>query len=92
MKPNYEYPLDLDWSQAEMVKVTTFYQLVEDAYEKGVNRANLQAAYQGFKQVVPTKGEERQLGRAFEAVSGYSFYRVVKQAQATTSNRFKMKE
>lgn len=92
MKPNYEYPLDLDWSKADMIKVITFYTLVEAAYEKGVDRANLQAAYQGFKEVVPTKGEERQLGREFEAASGYSIYRVVKAAQAATGKRIKLKE
>ncbi len=39
-----------------MIKVTTLYSLVEDAYEKGVDRANLQAAYAAFKTVVPTRG------------------------------------
>ena len=60
MKANYHYPLDLDWTTAEKIKVTTFYALVEDAYEHGVDRDNLLAAYKGFKQVVPDKGTERQ--------------------------------
>lgn len=91
MKPNYEYPLDLDWTREEMVKVTTLYSLVEDAYEKGVDRANLQAAYAGFKTVVPDKGTERQLDRSFEQASGYSIYRVMKAAQQATG-RVRMKE
>ncbi|MFD1392948.1 UPF0223 family protein [Lacticaseibacillus jixianensis] len=91
-KPNYEYPLDLDWSQDEMVKVTTLYSLVEDAYEKGVDRANLQAAYAAFKAIVPDKGTERQLDRAFEQASGYSIYRVMKTAQGASTTRVRMKE
>lgn len=55
MKPNYAYPLDIDWTTAEKVKVTTFYTLVEDAYEHGVDRDNLLAAYRGFKEVVQIK-------------------------------------
>ncbi|WP_125703179.1 UPF0223 family protein [Lacticaseibacillus daqingensis] len=90
MKPNYGYPLDMDWSKADMIKVTTFYAQVEDAYEKGVDRANLLAAYNGFKQVVPDKGTERQLGREFEAVSGYSFYRVVQAARTSDTVRLKV--
>ncbi len=62
MKPNYQYPLDLDWTADEMVLVTTFYSLVEDAFEKGVDRANLLAAYAGFKQVVPDKGRSASWG------------------------------
>lgn len=81
MKPNYEYPLDFDWTKDEMIQVTTFYQLVEDAYEHGVNRDNLLAAYRGFKTVVPDKSTEKQLGRQFEAVSGYSLYTVVQLAK-----------
>lgn len=81
MKPNYQYPLDFDWTKDEMIRVTTFYQLVEDAYEHGVDRDNLLAAYRGFKQVVPDKATEKQLGREFEAASGYSLYTVVKAAR-----------
>ncbi|WP_179395306.1 UPF0223 family protein [Lacticaseibacillus absianus] len=91
MKPNYQYPLDLDWTKDEMIQVTTFYSLVEDAYEKGVDRANLLAAYNGFKSVVPDKGTERQLGRAFEADSGYSLYQVVKAAKTSTAPRLKLR-
>ena len=40
----------MDWSTDDMIKVTTFYQLVEDAYEHGVDRDNLLAAYRGFNE------------------------------------------
>jgi len=90
MKPNYQYPLDFDWSKEEMIAVTTFYQLVEDAYEKGVDRDNLLVAYNGFKQVVPDKGTERQLDREFADLSGYSIYRAVKAARESTKKIVKL--
>ena len=37
--------------------------------------------YARFKTVVKSKGQERQIDRDFEALSGYSTYRAVKAAQ-----------
>ena len=91
MKANYHYPLDLDWTTAEKIKVTTFYALVEDAYEHGVDRDNLLAAYKGFKQVVPDKGTERQLWREFETLSGYSMYTVVQMARQGVSQKIRVR-
>lgn len=81
MKPNYAYPLDFDWTTEEMVAATTFYALVEDAYERGVNRENLLAAYAGFKKIVPDMGTEKQYDREFAELTGYSTYRVVQAAR-----------
>ena len=81
MKANYHYPLDLDWTTAEKIKVTTFYALVEDAYEHGVDRDNLLAAYKGFKQVVPDKG----------TLSGYSMYTVVQRARQGVSQKIRVR-
>ncbi len=81
LKPNYTYPLDFDWTKDEMVAVTTFYSLVEDAYERGVNRENLLAAYRGFKKVVPDKGTEKQYDKQFEELTDYSTYRAVQAAR-----------
>ncbi len=36
MKANYHYPLDLDWTTAEKIKVTTFYALVEMLMSMGL--------------------------------------------------------
>ena len=90
MKPNYQYPLEPDWSTADMVAVTTFYSLVEDAYEKGVDRDNFLAAYRAFKQVVPDQMTEKRLGREFEQVSGYSLYHVLKAARAGAGQRIRL--
>ncbi|KRL94720.1 UPF0223 family protein [Levilactobacillus hammesii] len=89
---NYEYPLQADWSTADIVAVTTLYQRVEDAYElnQGVPAEVLLAAYREFQKVVPQKFEEKQLGREFEQASGYSIYRTVKQAREQ-KGRIRMK-
>ena len=40
-------------------------------------------AYKTFKKIVPSKMQEKQLGREFEENSGYSLYRAVKEVQAS---------
>ncbi len=52
-----------------------------EAYEKGADAVAILASYKNFKDVVKSKGQERQIDRDFEAVSGYSTYRVVKVAR-----------
>lgn len=32
---NYSYPLDPTWTAEELIAVTNFYRVVEDAYETG---------------------------------------------------------
>ncbi|RRK11604.1 UPF0223 family protein [Lactiplantibacillus garii] len=85
---NYQYPLNDAWSTAEIITVTTFYQQIEAANEGGLPTADLLTAYRAFKTVVPAKSEEKQLGRAFEAASGYSIYRTIQAALATNKQRF----
>lgn len=87
---NYSYPLDPDWSVDEMEKVIGMFRVVEDAYEVGVSRQRVLAAYRDFKTVVTAKSEEKRLGRAFEQASGYVLYRVVKAAQTKQDKKIKM--
>ena len=89
---NYSYPLADDWTTDEIVAVTTLYQRLEDAYElnQGVSKQALLAAYQAFKEVVPSKSQEKQLGRQFETLTGYSLYRTMKAARETTRKSVKM--
>ena len=54
---------------------------VEAAYETQVDAKKLLDSYKVFKSVVPSKSEEKRLGREFESVSGYSFYRAVQLAK-----------
>lgn len=81
MTKNYSYPIDLSWSTEEMTSVLHFLTRVELAYESQVSVTELLDSYAGFKAVVRSKGEERQIDRAFEEVSGYSTYRAVQAAR-----------
>lgn len=90
MTGNYQYPIDLDWSSQEMATVVHMWHLLEQAYEAGVNREDLLDAYRAFKKVVPSKMEEKQLGNAFEKVSGYQLYGTMKKAKQVETKTFSM--
>ncbi|GAB2024014.1 UPF0223 family protein [Lactovum odontotermitis] len=78
MSENYQYPLDLSWSAEEMATVIAFFNQVENFYESRANPEKFAAAYREFKKVVPSKGQEKQLEREFEQVSGYSSYAAIR--------------
>jgi uncharacterized protein YktA (UPF0223 family) len=88
----YQYPLDHTWSTEEIIDVIHFFEQIEQAYEKGIERERLMAAYRRFKEVVPSKSEEKQLFAQFEEESGYSSYRTVKKArEASEGDKVRMK-
>ncbi|KRO09898.1 hypothetical protein IV59_GL000205 [Paucilactobacillus hokkaidonensis] len=68
------------------------FQLVEDAYEIGASREAILKQYRDFKVIVNSKAEEKQLGRQFEAESGYELYQVIKTAQASDRQTIKLLE
>jgi uncharacterized protein YktA (UPF0223 family) len=78
---DYQYPISLDWSTEETVDVIKFFESIEKAYEKGIERTELLSAYRRFKEIVPSKAEEKTICNEFEEVSGYSSYRVIKKAK-----------
>lgn len=80
-KDNYDYPLDYGWSTQDIIDVIALYNAVEKAYEGGISKVEFMSAYRKFKQVVPSKGEEKKLDKEFEEVSGYSIYRVKKESE-----------
>ncbi|GAA0293925.1 uncharacterized protein YktA (UPF0223 family) [Gracilibacillus halotolerans] len=82
----YSYPIDESWSTDEIVDIVNFLAQVEKAYEKGVYRQDLILSYQRFKEIVPSKSEEKLLDKAFEKNSGYSIYRVIKKAREIEGN------
>lgn len=90
MDKQYTYPLDLSWSTEEISSVLSFLNAVEAAYETGIKAATLLEAYQGFKTVVPAKGQERQIDREFEEVSGYSTYQAVQAAKKDQKGRIRL--
>lgn len=62
----YQYPLDLDWSNEEMVDVIKFFNQIENYYEKSIIGTELMEQYKKFKQIVPGKAEEKQIFKEFE--------------------------
>lgn len=87
----YQYPIDYHWSTSEIVDVIKFFESVEVAYEKGIDRDILMAVYRRFKEIVPSKAEEKKLCGEFEEISGYSSYRVMKKAKESgPDNKIKM--
>lgn len=90
MTNNYQYPLDLDWTSKEMATVVAMWNAIEKAYEGGINREDLLKHYQAFKEVVPSKMEEKQLGNAFEKVSSYQLYGTIKKARNSESKFISM--
>ncbi|MCM3690028.1 UPF0223 family protein [Neobacillus niacini] len=88
----YQYPINYHWTTDEIVDVIKFYGAVEQAYEKGIDRDELMAIYRRFKEIVPSKAEEKTLCGEFEEMSGYSSYRAIKKAKdASLGDRIKMK-
>ena len=74
----YQYPIDYEWSNEEMVQVISFFNHVEAFYEDKVKRETFKASYDQFKRIVPGKAEEKQIFKAFAKESGYEAYTVVK--------------
>ncbi|WP_078547397.1 UPF0223 family protein [Litchfieldia alkalitelluris] len=86
---NYQYPIDFSWETSETVDVIRFFQCVEQAYEKGIEKEILLAAYKRFKEIVPSKSEEKKICNEFEESSGYSTYRLIKKAIESTALKVK---
>lgn len=80
----YQYPIDYHWTTDEIVDVIKFYEAIERAYEKGIDRDELMAIYRRFKEIVPSKAEEKTICGEFEDISGYSSYRTIKKAKDST--------
>jgi uncharacterized protein YktA (UPF0223 family) len=88
----YQYPIDYHWTTDEIVDVIKFYEAIERAYEKGIDRDELMAIYRRFKEIVPSKAEEKTLCGEFEDISSYSAYRTIKKAKnASPGERISMK-
>ncbi|WP_400247002.1 UPF0223 family protein [Niallia sp. JL1B1071] len=88
---DYQYPIDIDWSTDEIITVVKFFECIEKAYEKGVEKAELMEQYRAFKIIVPGKAQEKKVCDEFEEVSGYSTYRTIKKAkEAADGSRIKM--
>ncbi|MGI2327340.1 UPF0223 family protein [Planococcus sp. YIM B11945] len=81
----YSYPFSLEWSTDEIIDVVTFFEGIEMAYEKGIERENLFARYRRFKEIVPAMSEEKTYFREFEEESGYASFPVIKEMKAKSN-------
>ena len=72
----------------ELASVLSFLMMLKPPYEGKVEAKKLLDSYKEFKAVVPSKSEEKRLGREFETVSGYSLYRAVQAAKEKGKGRF----
>lgn len=90
MANNYQYPIDLDWTSQEMATVVKIWNGLEQAYESSINREELLNRYKAFKEVVPSKMEEKQLGNSFEKISGYQLYGTIKKARNSETKTISM--
>ena len=87
----YHYPILLEWDKDEVIDVISFFQSIEKAHEKGIVKEEIMAKYRRFKEIVPSKSEEKQLCRQFDKATGYSCYRTVKVAkESLDGERVKM--
>lgn len=86
---NYEYPVDYTLSYKEIDKVLQLWRAVELAYEESIETETFIANYRNFKTVIKSIGEEKRLAKQFEAVSGYSLYKV-KQLSENGSKKIKV--
>lgn len=82
---SYSYPIEEHWTREEMIDVISLFNGVESAYEEGILVNDFQKRYKAFKQVVQSISEEKQIGREFERLSGYSIYHVVKEMKRLVS-------
>ena len=87
---NYHYPIDESWSQEEIITVIQFFNCIEKAYEHRIERQQMGEAYRAFKQVIPSKAEEKRLFRSFEKASSYAAYPVVKKAHSSEQSYLSM--
>ncbi|MDT8859180.1 UPF0223 family protein [Alkalihalobacillus sp. MEB130] len=85
-------PISLDWSKEEVIAVIQFFEMVEKAYKNGVEREKLLANYRTFKNIVPSKSEEKQLFKQYDEELGISSYHVIKKAREGTEEVIKMKK
>ncbi|CCF24396.1 MULTISPECIES: UPF0223 family protein [Leuconostoc] len=90
MSENYTLPIDSNWTIDDIVTVSAFVDKVLQVYENGVLKVTLLGQYDKFRQVIPSKSEQKQFDRNFEQQTGFSIYRTIKLAQATTKDRIKV--
>ncbi|WP_026690083.1 UPF0223 family protein [Alteribacter aurantiacus] len=81
MKGEVNIPISVEWSKEEVIDVVNFFEAIDQAYGKGVEKDVLETLYGRYKKIVPSKAEEKQAFKEYEKQSGQSPYHVVKKAK-----------
>lgn len=79
------FPISMNWSKEEVVDIVHFFEAVDQAYGKGVERALFLTLYNHFKKIVPSKSEEKQHFKDYQEQTGQSPYHAVKKAKEDDS-------
>ncbi|MBM7540443.1 UPF0223 family protein [Amphibacillus cookii] len=87
---NFRFPIDDRWTTDEIVEVVEFLALIEECYHKPIPSKDILNKYRKFKQIVPSKSEEKTIGRDFERETGYSLYQAIKKAKENSDQNIKM--
>ncbi len=86
MERNFNIPISLDWNTDEVIIVIGFFETLEKVYGKGVNRDEILSHYRRFKEIVPSKSEEKQLFKQIDQELGISCFQAIKQARQAEFN------
>lgn len=86
---NFEYPLMPEWSTAEIIIASEFYEAVEKVYTSGIARDEFLAKYERFLKMEPAIMAQKQLDRDFKQASGLSLYQAVKYVKESNKKYIK---
>ena len=81
MKENVNIPISMEWTTQEIIDVTTFFQVVETSHGKPVPREDILGLYGKFKEIVPSKSEEKQMFRQFDEDAEVNCWKTVQAAR-----------
>ncbi len=76
-----DFPVSLDWSTEEVIAVIRFFETLEKAHHEYVDRDIILKEYRRFKEIVPSKSEEKQLFHHYDQKLNISCYQLVKKAR-----------
>ncbi|MCK0470598.1 UPF0223 family protein [Halalkalibacter sp. APA_J-10(15)] len=82
-------PISLDWSTEEVVDVIQFFECIELTYKQPINRETILHKYRRFKEIVPSKSEEKTLCKQYDEELNISTYQVVKRARESQDQMIK---
>ncbi|AOM83315.1 UPF0223 family protein [Salisediminibacterium beveridgei] len=92
MNEEVQLPVSIEWSTEEVIDVVNFFEAIDRAYGKGVERDLLITLYRHYKAVVPAKSEEKKHFKDYEEQTGQSAYHTVKKAkEGESGDTIKMK-